>query len=480
MQRRLKVLTCAPAILLALLVGVLYYVHPMCLDDLWHREGWTGNFVHDVTSTIATHFEIDNGRLGNDLGIVFLTFPKWLTASIMALAFLLMFCLCSNIAGITKKTFYNAVLVLAVMLLLPWTHFMFVTMFTANYMVSSVVFLWVFALYCNDRIGSWWVAAVLGVLVGAWHEQFGAAMLAVVCGVAAICRRGRASRVDVSMAAGLILGLVYLYMAPGTGVRMDDTELFDGMRYPLKGAVHGAPYYILIIATIITSIKHSDIWQEKVFTAGFSAATGAFCIWRIVSLSMQVTWLMNLMSIVVLVWLANRYISIPKRVGYICAGAIWVAVYAHICTCLPWFVKMNREYNEAMVLLSEHPEGPVFYTFTRSTDAPAYILGKPNFNAMTAWASPFERVVPAHIRDVQHPGIYGTDIILPFDSCRVEERGDIAVSTTEKTFYSGYHLVPVEGSDGAKYLYVWLNNLPMRACGDIVSYEFYRDIDAVQ
>ena len=75
----------AVTLLVAILLGVMYYIHPYVMDDMWFRKSLSAYFDNPSAATfLSSWFDFakvkyvnDNGRLAQMLAPFFLATPRW-------------------------------------------------------------------------------------------------------------------------------------------------------------------------------------------------------------------------------------------------------------------------------------------------------------------------------------------------------------------------------------------------------------------
>lgn len=482
-------------ILLSAFTGVvytlMYWLHPCLLDDLWYLYGWDSFFsaptlslfVEKFCDTILYHFNYDNGRLANIVGLLLLVCPKWISSVVLGFSVSVIIYLSSKIAG--EKRGGAAIIAALIVFVLPWVHFMFTIIFASNYVLASAIYLWVFWLLFEHKVSKSSLGFMLGLLVGIWHEAYGIALFVSVASLVSFFGKYRTKVYYFSM-SGAILGVLYLFFVPGTAFRASNITLFEGFVHPMAGVLFGAVYYLFVILLVFcaVSVRYRNLIKHPLLVATFTGATAVWLLWRVLLPGVQVTWLMSLLSIIGVVWLCRRIILLTVRSDKTLAVVLSGFVAVHLLACLPWFVQMKYENDRLTKIIATKPDSTIFAAVTDVAEVPLYTLGKPNFNAFTAWSDKFINVVPIELMNFNTNSadsiacdvfVVGNYIVVPYDDKRRGEHGKVMVRTDGRSFTTEYTLVPFKGRNGIEYFYMKIANRSMRRAKEIVSLELQKE-----
>lgn len=154
--------------------------------------------------------------------------PHVISAVILSLGFPLLLILMTRLAGCPRPTFYQGMLFsLLFMFGIVWHGDIWHLNYIINYVWSGVM-AFIFLLSLQDNRLRPWVAFVVGLLTGWWHEGFSVPLLMAAAISFAVFDRNRTRR-NVVMAIGLICGILILFMSPGALGRMGDTGLLPSL-----------------------------------------------------------------------------------------------------------------------------------------------------------------------------------------------------------------------------------------------------------
>lgn len=393
---------------LSLLFGVIYYLHPCILDDLWYGRplcrDWSdpAAVLRSYADTYMDHYGYDNGRMANFFGMLLLLLPKWVGVSFFALNIYIVIAVGSALAGVwNRRWLLFALGAFAFTFALPWFDYMFVMIFAANYLTSTVFFL--VALYVfmrrSRRVGA--VGAFfIGLLLGSWHEQFACAALGAMI-IVSLLWRSYVNRVNVALCMGLIFGLAFLLTAPGPYERASTFDMFKGFRQITIGLKFDLAFYgyMAVCAVALFTRGRRELCTPMSVFLMLSAMAG-WLIWRTFCHGQRLTWLPTLCSVLGLLYLAASWLRRPSgRWIKTTALAVWALVFAHLISVIPWAARYGSEVSAARKLLDATPDSvTVFSYITPPALSPGYVLGKVNFNGVDSWFGFFERVINPEVK----------------------------------------------------------------------------------
>ncbi|MDE6611963.1 MAG: hypothetical protein K2K22_05315, partial [Muribaculaceae bacterium] len=174
------------------LLFVMFTLHPALIDDIRFREplsafladGTAASFFDNWQSSVVECLRVDNGRIPQLLATVLVVLPRWAVAFVLSLSVWLCVMFSARIAGVWQRhPFLFALMVFMWVFCMPWADFMFTIMFAANYLPTGAVMLFALWLFVNRKLKVW-SAVALGLVAGAGHEMYCAAMIA---GGAVLC-----------------------------------------------------------------------------------------------------------------------------------------------------------------------------------------------------------------------------------------------------------------------------------------------------
>lgn len=471
---------------LSVLFGIIYYLHPYLHDDIWFMQplsrDWSNPLLvlRSFVDTYVDHYLFDNGRLSNVFGMLLLSLPKWVGAFVLAVNTFVVLALGAAVAGIwRRRPVLCGLWAFGFTFALPWFDYMFCVIYAVNYLTTSALYLsaaYIF-LHRPSRVGV--VGAIaLGLLLGLWHEQFACAALgSMVC--VALFRRSYVTRRSAAMALGLILGMSFLLLAPGPYSRVGFFTMFKGFANILSGTAYGLPFYAYLLVCIGLLFTQ---WRRKLCspTIVYLLVTGliSWIVWRVFFHCPRLVWLLNLSAMLGLLYLAARWLrQRGGRLAWIASIALWGICCVHLISVLPWTARLGSEVHRAERMMSQVPDSVVVYShLTHPYDVPEYLLGKPNYNAITSWLPYLDRVVDPALRRFtpdsryllnESRGIYiyeGNVIVTDTTLC---ERDGLEL---QLVFDTGLYpirtrAVMFETEAGEQYAVLKLSNWPLRYRG---------------
>lgn len=471
---------------LSVLFGIIYYLHPYLHDDIWFMQplcrDWSNPLLvlRSFVDTYVDHYLFDNGRLSNVFGMLLLLLPKWVGAFVLAVNTFVVLALGAAVAGIwRRRPVLCGLWAFGFTFALPWFDYMFCVIYAVNYLTTSALYLsaaYIF-LHRPSRVGVAGAFA-LGLLLGLWHEQFAcAAVGSMVC--VALFRRSYVTRRSAAMALGLILGMSFLLLAPGPYSRVGFFTMFKGFANILSGTAYGLPFYVYLLVCIGLLFTQ---WRRKLCspTIVYLLVTGliSWIVWRVFFHCPRLVWLLNLSAMLGSLYLAARWLrQRGGRLAWIASIALWVICCAHLISVLPWTARLGSEVHRAERMMSQVPDSVVVYShLTHPYDVPEYLLGKPNYNAITSWLPYLDRVVDPALRRFtpdsryllnESRGIYiyeGNVIVTDTTLC---ERDGLEL---QLVFDTGLYpirarAVMFETEAGEQYAVLKLSNWPLRYRG---------------
>lgn len=484
---------------LSLLFGLIYYLHPYIQDDLWFglplNHDWSdpAGVLRSYADTYFDHYSGDNGRLSNAFGMIILLLPRWVGALFFTLNIYVDVALGAVIVGIWgRRWLLFALWAFGFTFALPWFDYMFCVMYAVNYLTTTAFFLAVLYVFIHKprRVGAPG-AFVLGLMLGAWHEQFSCTALGSMVIVTLLWRR-YLTRMNIAMVTGIILGLAFLLMAPGPYERAGSMELFKGFRLITESHYYGLPFYVYLAVCIVVVFTHRrhDI-VSPLNTYLMLSAIASWVIWRFFFNGPRLVWLLNFCSMLGLLYLAVLWLrQVAGRWAKVISLAVWSVVFAHLISVIPWTARFGSEVNAAKILLDATADSVTVFSYITPPDrAPAYLLGKPNFNGTCYWFPLFDRVADPALRhfrpenrylmndrqnlffyhgnivstDTDLIGIFSKNIVLVYDT------GEYEMRTRPVGFVA---------DDGREYVVMKVANWPFRYRHDrLVNIYWVQDID---
>ena len=401
------------------LFGAMFYLHPYTLDDEWFLSPMSAfksdptiaNFFSGWRDSIIEHFTCDNGRIGNMIGSALLAGPRWLIAIILGTSVALAIFVLAKVAGAWKKNLMIFCgIVFLYMIALPWHDFMFMRMYSLNYQIPTFLAFGTLGLVLNVRLSKWWWALIAGLLVSAWHEAFGAPLLAAVVMLMIFKPRYR-TRTNCILCAALLCGIIYLALVPGTRVRSGDFNLFHGFAEPLRALHLGILFLAYIVMFVVALCFHK--WRNRLdYSTHIALLTIGFVswiIWRTFFNGARITWCLEAASVA---GIANLAFTFPHslRPRILRAAVEFILLLVPIsllALAIPYLAKLNRHAEAYCELVNYKPGVKAFYTYPEPWEQPLYLLERPNPNLLIGWSRKTSFAIPETLRN------YNPELAIP-------------------------------------------------------------------
>lgn len=185
----------------------------------------------ELADTWVFRFYDDNARLAMFFSPLFMLFPKWAGATVMALLLLVTVRVSLAVAGIDwHRSALVPILLVLVMAVLPWRDGLSELVFQLNYIPATACAILLIAWLKNNEAvkqeaspAVCVMAFVFGFLTGWWHEGIA---LPVGCGlIAVVAVRGiKFERRALWASVGLVAAGVSLFLVPGMRARIARTD----------------------------------------------------------------------------------------------------------------------------------------------------------------------------------------------------------------------------------------------------------------
>ena len=234
------------------------------MDDMWFRKSLSAYLDNPSAATfLSSWFDFakvkyvnDNGRLAQMLAPFFLATPRWFVTVLLTGVAAGCLVLSAKLSGVwMRHPLLYGLLVFVWIFAMPWGDYMFVRIFSANY-VLSVFFM--FAVVATAAFGQLrvWSAVLLGLLCGASHEMFCGVLIGVVVMEMILFDRYR-NKATVAFLISLFVALAYLFFAPSRTIRTGDAQ-------PLQriSASWGCRLSWLSVLCVFALIALALIWRK--------------------------------------------------------------------------------------------------------------------------------------------------------------------------------------------------------------------------
>jgi len=430
---------------IAVIYGIFSYLTPYQYEDYALLGGYLsyngGDYGFDWGAYLDMYREmreLDNGRLANILDLmVVLCMPKWIFAILTGLATAGMFCfLTVFIRRSQPRTSQFAVLAIlwaVSMVAFPWRDNILVPDYSLNYIFASFFNLWFLRIITSvrhehnltDLIGG----CTAALIAGAFHEGFSIPVTLGLLGYA-ILHRNTLNPSWWILLTVYISGTAFIMTSPGIWLRANReiaTISPYGWQHILLFIVPLASIALVttLCAYLIPSIKRriGYLLHSQIFIVSLTAMTVSMAMCLLLHANPRNGWLPEIMAAIVLGSLCIRFI--PPRITNSTATAIASAII-FIATCifmanvLKWQYFFFRQDQEIHALISESPDGTVYYDVYPPEQLPLTALFQPAHATWThsfqmaalnqgAHKHPFISVVPTALRDFRLEGAQPID-----------------------------------------------------------------------
>jgi len=258
------------AILLSVLAGIMYYLTPVCCDDVWYlsesvgKQGSWTYFASTFKNCIA-HWQWDTGRLCNTVAAPFLAlFPRYIYAVATSILIALIYIIGITITNTKWISLSSAIWMAVVSFVVPWLDYMFTIIFSINYIWGSALGLSVFYLFIkNDnrmhRCAGYNICLLLlSFITGWWHEGLSAPLVGGLAVYLIVDKKITLQRMLIL--GGLVSGLIFIALMPAFWMMTESRQSNIIKSVLLETLVHlivfNCLFYIYIILIgIITCVK---------------------------------------------------------------------------------------------------------------------------------------------------------------------------------------------------------------------------------
>lgn len=299
----------------------IFLVFPVCIDDNWFyvdffRNIFTGEVYDGIWEQIkgfySFRYHYDNARLANFVAGPFMLLPPWIFKTLTSIAFAIGLILTIKLLGIRKNTPFALILLCFLWTVaLPWAHYMFNSVYAANYIWSIALVSGCICFFLKYELNTPWIAFLLGLLTGAWHEC-NAAFLASGFTVAIIFNRQLISKPRIAMIAGLCLGFLWLYTATSWGIR---TDVAGGWKTKYLWAIAYSWSYIAYLGLYLIGLVRKEwrTYSSEPLPIIILFGTAILFIPVMLSGLFHSMFIGDAMACVGIVWLLTRYLKSATR-----------------------------------------------------------------------------------------------------------------------------------------------------------------------
>lgn len=410
---------------------LIYALMPYSCDDYWYMTplrdycmGIDTSFpAEELWKCWTAHYQYDNIRLANVVFTFTLLIPKIIPSIISGLLVGVILWLSSKLSGLSwRNPLLLMLLTFMLTFMLPWYEEMFTQCYALNYIWSTALALWLAHLFLiKENPPHYIISALIGLVMGAWHEGIAGPLLVGFVAYLLINRRA-VNRQRVAMTIGLVSGLIWLAIAPGTQSKMGYTiSSLDIYAIVYKLVLYHSPLLILSLSILIALIKKDTrkLVADPVFVAFVAICVTGSVLNFITNIGVRTGWMGYVFGIISIIYLwrnmkvarYGRGKSIQKRIVTI---AVALFLLTHYIVVVYYTINIRAEYDKVMVEYDKSPDGQVFADVTYDYQVSPLAWKKPYFEMFTYdlimnWYEEYHnsgvkdmRVIPTCLRDAEN------------------------------------------------------------------------------
>ncbi|MDE6295256.1 MAG: hypothetical protein K2M03_04245 [Muribaculaceae bacterium] len=364
---------------LSLLMGLLYLAAYPIVDDLWFSTpGYESMTLWERLSLSLTSLNVylrtDMMRLAN----VIAPFMNMVAGRTAVSAVYTLLCMLSmegwrRSLSIKVGSWTAYAIPLLFFLILPWYDYLLATSYMLNYVLSTVLTVWV--IYGFERLKTGMSVAeyccwcVTAFLAGWNHEGFAVPLMCgLVVWMAAECFTGKVvswRRILLTVFTGL--GVLLIFCGPTFGSRSRSWFEAVSAMPSWEFMIQLAPSLSVSLAAVVLSVPAVvRRWYRPRLLMLLTAALTAQCISLAFYSGPRTTWPAMLFSLMVLVSLPEEYDlrGLTPRCVAATAFAVLMLVSCHLLYAIRSQVQLTEEYRTIMQLYSESETGEVYADVT--------------------------------------------------------------------------------------------------------------------
>lgn len=350
----------------------------------------------EIFQTIETNYYGDNIRLGNIFDIFFLLFPKWFSSGIMAFLWIEVMLLSFKIARINIGRSPLVILALALwMFSIPWEDMFGSIVHQFNYIPPT--FFALLLIYATPiptvskadevKLNSLSKKIFVGMIsftIGWWHEAFSVPLAASIF-LMMVCFKDERVKVNYIALIGLILGILIIALAPGTGKRFELQVSYSNIVMIEKFTrvlINNIPFYIFLFLCIcrgwLQGLK--AVFRDRVLI--FFLFNGVFNI--LLSLltytAPRVTWWTQIISIIGIMWILRNNKSFRR---YAPGNLLWgipliLIVFVHLVMVDVVVIRFHQTFIKTVKEYINNPNKTLFTKAYTLRDLPLINFYMPN------------------------------------------------------------------------------------------------------
>ncbi len=434
---------------------LIYTLMPYSCDDYWYMTPLRDYCMGIDTSFPSEalwecwryHYECDNIRLANVVFTLTLLIPKIIPSIISGLLVGIMLWLSSKLSGLSwRNPLLMMVLTFMLSFMLPWYEEMFSQCFALNYIWSTALALWLaYIFFIKENRPHDIIMALLGLVMGAWHEGIAGPLLVGFVAYLVVNRRA-VNRQRIAMIIGLVAGLIWLAMAPGLQLNVGyKTASLDIYAILSKLVLYHSPLLILSLSILIALIKKDTrkLIVDPIFVAFVAICIAGVALNFITNVGVRTGWMGYIFGIISIIYLwrnmkvarYGRGESMQKRIITV---AIALFLLMHYIVVVYYAINIRAEFDNVMEEYDKSPDGQVFADVTYDYQASPLAWKKPYFEMFTYdlimnW---YEEYHNSRVKDMR---------VIPTCLCDAENLDAIKVKGDNPfMIYNGHLFAPIK------------------------------------
>ncbi|MBQ2838401.1 MAG: hypothetical protein IJE73_01995 [Muribaculaceae bacterium] len=379
---------------------LIYSIMPYTCDDYWYMTPLRDYCMGIDTSFPSEalwecwryHYECDNIRLANVVFTFTLLIPKIIPSIISGLLVGVILWLSSKLSGLSwRNPLLMMMLAFMLSFMLPWYEEMFTQCFALNYIWSTALALWLaYIFFIKENCPHYIIMALLGLVMGAWHEGIAGPLLVGFVTYLVVKRRA-VNRQRIAMIIGLVAGLIWLAMAPGLQTNVGyKTASLDIYAILSKLVLYHSPLLILSLSILIALIKKDTrkLIVDPIFVAFVAICIAGVALNFITNVGVRTGWMGYVFGIISIIYLWRnmkdaRYGRGKSMLKRIITVAVALFLLAHYIVVVYYSINIRAEFDKVMVEYEKSPDGLVFADVTYDYQASPLAWKKPYFEIFT-------------------------------------------------------------------------------------------------
>lgn len=362
----------------------------------------------EISHSWQSLYNGDNARLSNVFAMLFVILPKWIGSTLCWVCLLYTLRVEAQILGIKlEKSFLTPLFVSGWVLCMQWSNHMGGLVFQFNYVIPGMLsFMLLRELYDikNRRI---WVTALLALILGVFHEGFSIPFISGLVVVLVLFRNKRDKKIFVAL-AGLIVGLLWILLAPSLGAKVNGTFPYSYiagwsmamMRFAKVFICH--PVIWLFIAILFVGIirKWNGInLRSPIIVFMLTSVLTCIPLAYFTTGEPRVAWFGDMISVYGIIYIFKHHLSkasskfiISLRVLNLvmAAGMLLVLVITDYCV-----IKTEKEFRKVISEFLVHPDRPVYNDWLASYERKPWV----NLSIFEKGSNEFETIAYPSLKD---------------------------------------------------------------------------------